>query len=96
MREYLRIIRRPFITEKGTSMQEKLNQYAFEVNLSANKIEIKRAVEERFSVKVTKVRTMRIHGKLKTLGRFTGRRPERKKAIVTLADGDKIDLVDIG
>ena len=94
MKSNLEIIRKPLITEKVTRLQEKLNQYVFEVSPSSNKIDIKRAVEERFEVKVTKVRTLNVRGKLKTMGRFTGRRPDRKKAIVTLAEGDKIELFE--
>lgn len=96
MFENLRILRRPLVTEKGTHLQEKLNQYCFDVDPASNKIEIKRAVEARFNVQVTKVRTVNLHGKVKTMGRFSGRRPDRKKAIVTLAKGNKIDLVDVG
>jgi len=92
----LDIIRRPLVTEKVTRMQETLNQYAFEVEPSSNKIEIRKAVEERFSVKVKKVRTISVRGKMKTLGRFSGRRPNWKKAIVTLAEGESIDLFEGG
>jgi len=94
MHNELTILRRPLVTEKGTKLQEEQNQYLFEVDPKANKIEIKRAVEARFSVRVWKVRTMNVRGKLKTLGRFTGRRPGYKKAIVTLAVGDKIDFLE--
>ncbi len=94
MADALTILRRPLVTEKGTRLQEEQNQYCFEVDIKANKIEIKRAVEARFDVSVLKVRTMKMHGKLKTLGRFTGRRPDRKKAIVTLAKDDKIEYVE--
>jgi len=94
VRSSLDIIRRPLVTEKITRMQETLNQYAFEVDPNSNKIEIRKAVEERFSVKVKKVRTINVHGKLKTLGRFSGRRPSWKKAIVTLAEGESIDLFE--
>ncbi len=94
MGSYLALIRRPMITEKGTRLQETVNQYTFEVETGANKIEIKSAIEARFSVSVTKVRTMKIPGKLKRLGRFTGRRPDRKKAIVTLAEGNSIDFLE--
>ena len=94
MKSELEIIRKPLVTEKVTRLQEKLNQYVFEVAPSANKIEIKRAVEQRFEVKVAKVRTIHLRGKLKTLGRFTGRRPDRKKAVVTLVEGEKIELFE--
>ena len=94
MRSNLDIIRRPLITEKATRLQEELNKYAFEVDRRSNKIEIKRAVEERFGVVVTKVHTINVPGKVKTLGRFSGRRPDWKKAIVTLAEGEKIELFE--
>ncbi len=94
MKSNLDIIRRPLITEKVTRLQEELNQYVFEVDPRSNKIEIKRAVEERFNVRVTKVRTINIRGKVKTLGRFSGRRPNWKKAVITLFKGDKIELFE--
>jgi len=94
MGKYLALIRKPMITEKGTRLQETVNQYTFEVDPGANKIEIKAAVEARFSVSVTKVRTLKIPGKIKRLGRFTGRRPDRKKAIVTLSEGSTIDFLE--
>ena len=82
------------VTEKMTRLQEQQNQYAFEVDPDSNKIEIKRAIEERFKVSVSKVRTMNVLGKVKRLGRFTGRRSGWKKAVVTLAKGDTIDLLE--
>ena len=92
MRDPHQIIRRPLITEKTTTMTEKDNKVVFEVDGSANKIEVKRAVERMFEVKVLGVRTQWVHGKLKRLGRHQGRRPDWKKAIVTLQQGDKIEL----
>ena len=94
MKSNLEIIRRPLITEKVTRLQEEFNQYAFEVDPSSDKIEIKQAVQERFKVRVSKVRTINVRGKLKRLGRFSGRRPNWKKAIVTLAEGEKIDFFE--
>lgn len=89
------ILKRPIVTEKMTALQER-GQYAFEVELSANKIEIARAVEKKFSVTVVDVRTSRHKGKLKSQmtrkGRFAGRTPEWKKAIVRLKDGEKIQF----
>ncbi|MDP8238640.1 MAG: 50S ribosomal protein L23 [Candidatus Hatepunaea meridiana] len=96
MKSNLEIIRRPLVTEKVTRLQAEYNQYVFEVDPRSNKIEIKRAVEERFDVKVTKVRTINVSGKVKTLGRFSGRRTNWKKAIVTLAEGDNIELFEGG
>ncbi len=90
--EPYRIIKKPVISEKSTMMSERENKYVFEVATDANKIQIKRAVEEIFSVGVTKVRTMRIRGKLKRVRLQYGRTPEWKKAIVTLKQGDRIEL----
>ncbi len=94
MSSVLNVIRKPLVTEKVTRMQEKLNQYVFEVERSAGKIEIKRAVEERFKVHVTAIRTITLPGKVKRMGRFSGRRPDRKKAIVTLVKDEKIELFE--
>lgn len=94
MRSELTILRRPLVTEKGTRLQEEQNQYLFVVDPQANKIEIKRAVEARFKVQVKKVCTINVRGKVKSLGRFTGRRPDFKKAIVTLAKGDTINYIE--
>jgi len=88
------ILKRPLLTEKSTAAQDKLNQVAFEVDKGANKIEIQQAVEKRFNVKVTQVRTMHVLGKLKRQGRFEGRRASWKKAIVTLAAGQKIEFFE--
>ena len=91
------IIRRPIITEKITLLQEK-RQYAFEVHPDANKIEIEKAIEKKFNVKVESVRTMRVGAKkrmqLTRAGRFEGRTRTWKKAIVTLKEGNKIDYFE--
>jgi large subunit ribosomal protein L23 len=91
------IIYRPLVTEKITAVQEK-GIYAFEVDSDANKIDIARAVEKKFNVNVTKVRTMNYDGKTKTQmtrrGRFTGKKSHFKKAIVTLKEGQKIDFFE--
>jgi large subunit ribosomal protein L23 len=94
MKDARQIVKRALITEKGSVLREKANQYCFEVDLGANKIEIKRAVEAIFKVKVEDVHTLRVHGKVKRLGRSTGRRPDWKRAIVTLAKGETIELFD--
>jgi len=88
------IIVRALITEKGTRMRESGNKYMFEVRTEANKIEISRAVETIFEVKVDRVRTQLVRGKLKRLGAFYGYRPNWKKAIVTLRAGESIELFD--
>jgi large subunit ribosomal protein L23 len=83
------VIRRPLITEKSTDLREDKNIVAFEVHRDANKIDVKRAVEDRFKVKVAEVRIARMHGKLRRQGRFAGHRPDWKKAYVRLAAGEK-------
>lgn len=91
------ILVKPLITEKNSTVQETLNQYAFEVGIDTNKIEIKKAVEKKFNVRVSKVRTIVSKGKKKSQmtkkGRFEGYRSDRKKAIVTLHKEDKIDFL---
>ncbi|MBK6504413.1 MAG: 50S ribosomal protein L23 [Ignavibacteria bacterium] len=93
------ILVRPLITEKNTNLQESLNQYAFEVGRDSNKIEIAKAVEKKFNVRVQSVRTMVSKGKKKSQmtkkGRFEGYRADRKKAIVTLHKEDKIDFLGV-
>ncbi len=88
------IVRRAMISEKGTQLREKQNGYLFEVSRDANKIEIKRAIEAIFPVKVDSVRTMRVHGKPKRQGRYAGHRPDWKKAVVTLKKGQTIELFE--
>lgn len=81
------VIRRPLITEKATVLRDSKNVVAFEVDIHANKIEVKRAVEAQFKVKVADVRMARMHGKVRRQGRFVGRRPDWKKAYVRLSEG---------
>lgn len=88
------IIRKVLITEKGTVMRETLRQYYFEVARNANKIEIKRAVEAVFNVKVDSVQTMQMKGKTQMRGRIIGKRNDWKKAIVTLKPDHKIELFE--
>ena len=89
------VIRRPLITEKTSIMRgDDGRTIVFHVATGANKIEIKRAVEAIFKVKVTTVRTQMMHGKVKRLGRSVGRRPDWKRAIVTLAADQTIELFD--
>jgi large subunit ribosomal protein L23 len=88
------IIRRALITEKGTALREAANQYQFEVAMAANKIEIKQAVQKVFNVKVREVRTMTVAGKVKRMGRYAGRRPDWKRAVVTLEPGQTIALFE--
>lgn len=83
------VIRRPLITEKSTEMRESIGVVAFEVHRDANKIQVKRAVEAQFKVKVAEVRIANCHGKVRRQGRYAGQRPDWKKAYVRLAAGEK-------
>ena len=94
MREAQKIVRRPLVTEKSTRQKEEGRQYVFEVDPNANKIEIQRAVEQLFKVTVVQVRTANVLGKMKRLGRRYGKRPDWKRAIVTLKEGDRIDFFE--
>ena len=94
MKDTQRVIRRPMVTEKSTRQKEENRQYVFEVHRDANKIEIQSAVERLFKVKVLQVRTSNVLGKVKRLGRRYGKRPDWKKAIVTLKEGDRIDFFE--
>ena len=87
------VLRRPLITEKGAGLQEQ-NKYAFEVARSANKRQIKQAVEKAFSVKVTAVNVITVHGKTRRMRRKPVITPDWKKAIVTLGPGDKIEIFE--
>lgn len=89
-----RIIQRSLFTEKSTRQQETDNQYVFAVDPRANKRQIAEAVEQLFEVKVLQVRTQNRMGKIHTMGRFSGRRADWKKAIVTLAEGDTIEVYE--
>ena len=92
----MEIIFKPVITEKMTDMGEALNQYGFIVNRNANKLQIKKAVEDLYDVEVTSVNTMNYSGKVKTRftksGMLAGRTKAYKKAIVTVAEGETIDF----
>ncbi|AEH45327.1 Ribosomal protein L25/L23 [Thermodesulfatator indicus DSM 15286] len=94
MKDPRTIILKPVISEKAMMLKEKNNQVTFWVAPDANKIEIKKAVETLFDVKVEKVQTIRVKGKPKRMGRFEGRRPLRKKAIVRLAPGHNIEIFE--
>ncbi len=94
MKDARQIVRRPLITEKSTIEREMYNIVSFAVHPQANKIEIKAAVEELFDVKVLEVRTLRVHGKTRRVGRNVGRRPDWKKARVRLRVGDTIEFFE--
>jgi large subunit ribosomal protein L23 len=88
------IIKRPVISEKTNIQKELNNQVTFEVDRRANRVEVKRAVENVFGVRVTGVKTMQIKGKYKMRGRILGKRRDWKKAIVTLMPGERIDFFE--
>lgn len=88
------VLRRPLITEKGTFAKEEDNQLLFEVDRRANKVEIRKAVEDSFDVQVLKVRTVSLKGKTKRMGRIMGKRSDTKKAYVTLAPGHNVDFFE--
>jgi large subunit ribosomal protein L23 len=107
MRSPAYIVKRPLLTEKGTTLKEKggrpeepaegeefSSKHLFEVAMNSNKVEIRQAVEQLFNVQVLEVRTQVCRGKWKRLGRWRGRRPTWKKAIVTLAPGQTIDFFE--
>ena len=94
MKDPRSIILQALMTEKGARLREKRNTYLFKVNRTANKIEIRSAVRSIFNVEVEDVRTVSVLGKHKRLGRSEGRRSSWKKAIVTLKEGQTIDLFD--
>ena len=84
------VLRLPVITEKSTHLKDNLATLTFKVSRNANKQEIKEAVEKIFKVKVESVRTAIFHGKIRRQGRFSGHRPDWKKAYVTLKEGEKM------
>ena len=88
------VLVRPLLTEKGSSLLQAHNQYGFEVVAWANKIEIRHAIEEMFQVKVTRVTTQMMPGKPARLGRYEGRKPSWKRALVTLQAGQKIEIFE--
>ncbi len=88
------IIRRPLITEKSNIQKDDHNQYSFEVNRDSNRIEIRRAIESIFNVKVLSVRTVNVKGKVKRRGKILGKRKDWKKAMVTLTPGQRIPFFE--
>ena len=94
MRNVNDVLVKPLITEKSHDLLDRLGAYTFVVAKDANKIEIAKAIETQFNVKVKDVRTMNYAGKKKRMGRFTGRKAAWKKAVVTLAPGDSIELFE--
>ena len=90
MKNAAQVILSPVITEKSTGLKDTSRILCFKVAPKARKVEIRIAVESLFKVKVAHVRTLRVHGKYKRVGRYEGRRPDWKKAYVTLAEGEKM------
>lgn len=88
------VLLRPLLTEKITALREAGNKVGFLVRPDANRIQIKRAVESTLKVRVECVNVMNVKGKIKRLGKFSGRRPSWKKAIVTLKEGEKLELYE--
>ena len=87
------ILLKPVVTEKTTMLMTD-GKYTFKVPLSANKVEIRKAVEAVFGVKVKSVNTLRITGKMKRMGKYVGKRPDYKKAVVTLQEGETIEFFE--
>ncbi len=94
MKNLYAVIRRPIITEKGNLQKELANKVTFEVHPDANKKEIKAAVEKIFKVRVLDVNSLNQRGKNKRVGRFIGKRPNWKKAIVTIGPDDQIEFFE--
>ena len=94
MRNLYDVIVRPIVTEKSTELLDRSGKYSFVVAKEANKVEIARAVEKLFNVSVREVRTMQYRGKERRVGRTIGRRASWKKAVVTLREGDTIEIFE--
>jgi len=88
------IIKKPVVTEKTTNQKDSLNQYTFEVDSRKNRIELKQNLEKIFNISILKIRTMNVKGKKVRRGRIIGTKKNRKKAIVTLQKGDRIEFFD--
>lgn len=88
------VLVRPLLTEKMTALRETSNQVGFLVRADANRVQIKQAIESLLKVKVERVNVMTVKGKIKRLGRFSGKRSDWKKAIVTLKKGEKLDIYE--
>jgi large subunit ribosomal protein L23 len=94
MKDIYSTVCKPIVTEKSSIMKEESSKVTFEVDRNANKIEIKKAVQGLFNVKVLDVNVLNVTGKKKRVGKITGRKSDWKKAIVTLKDGDKIEFFE--
>jgi large subunit ribosomal protein L23 len=94
MKDIYQVLKKPLVTEKATLLKEKDNKVAFVVDQTANKAEIKEAVERLLKVKVLKVHVSNMKGKNRRIGRNIGKRPDWKKAVVTLRPGDRIEFFE--
>ena len=94
MKDIYAVIKKPIITERSAYLKERGNKIIFQVEVNANKRDIKKAVEKVFNVNVMDVNTLNVKGKVKRFGKSFGKRPDWKKAIVTLKEGDKIELLE--
>lgn len=94
MKSIYTVLRKPLFTEKGSSLKEVHNKILIEVRKDANKLDIKKAVEDLFKVKVEKIATINTQGKWKRYGKFIGKKPSRKKAIITLKTGEKLEFIE--
>ena len=88
------VLIQPLLTEKITALREQTNTVGFIVHPNANRVQIKQAVEALLKVKVEKVNVLNVRGKVKRLGRFSGRRSDWKKAFVTLKKGEKLEMYE--
>jgi len=88
------ILLKPLLTEKSTALRETHHKVCFMVHPKANKIEVKKAVEEVLKVKVDNVHILNVSGKIKKTGRFVGKKPDWKKAVITLKEGEKLDIFE--
>jgi large subunit ribosomal protein L23 len=88
------VLKRPIVTEKTGVQSDSENRYSFEVDVRANKLQVKEAVEKAFSVKVVAVNVINVRGKARRMGRVQGRTPNWKKAVVTLVTGQRIQLFE--
>jgi large subunit ribosomal protein L23 len=94
MKNLYTVVKRPLFTEKGSGLKESHNKILVEVAMEANKIEIKKAIEEIFKVKVASVHTIIEAGRKKRWGKSVGMTPDRKKAVITLKKGEKLDFIE--
>lgn len=94
MKDLYAIIKKPLITERSAFLKDKYNKIIFQVAVNANKRDIKKAVEKIFNVHVMSVNTVNVQGKVKRFGKFFGKRNDWKKAIITLKEGDRIELLE--